>query len=306
MHRSGTSLLTYLLHRLGGALPKDLIGPGAGNPWGHWESRALVDINDDVLKMLGQRWDDPRPIDSAWFNSRDAALVVCRIAEAIHYAYGDEPLLLIKDPRICRLTPLYLSALSMLDIEPAIVLQLRPCEEVISSLIDRDSLSADLSEQLWIRSVIEAERVTRAYRRAWVTFDQLFADWQEVACHIADRLELEWVSVSEDKISEIDNFIDPVKRYRTPGTSVAEKQSTWLTQSVWNAVQQAISGEELAARKSFDLLAAALQDFDRLYGRSLSRISASYEAKLAAIYGSTSWQLTKPLRSMKVRMFKSR
>jgi len=33
MHRSGTSLLTYLLHTLGATLPEEVVGPACGNPW---------------------------------------------------------------------------------------------------------------------------------------------------------------------------------------------------------------------------------------------------------------------------------
>src|SRR6478736_1242432 len=67
MSRSGTSLLTHLLHTLGARLPADLICADHGNPRGHWEPRALVAINDAILLTLDRRWDDPRPITEAWF-----------------------------------------------------------------------------------------------------------------------------------------------------------------------------------------------------------------------------------------------
>jgi hypothetical protein len=59
--RSGTSVLSRLLHALGAAAPKTVMGAGHGNPMGHWEPQALVTLNDDILAGLGMRWSDPRP-----------------------------------------------------------------------------------------------------------------------------------------------------------------------------------------------------------------------------------------------------
>jgi hypothetical protein len=49
MSRSGTSLITHILHTPGATLPNDLIGPDRDNSFGHWEPRAMVDINSRIL-----------------------------------------------------------------------------------------------------------------------------------------------------------------------------------------------------------------------------------------------------------------
>src|SRR5262245_44545850 len=49
VHRSGTSSLTHLLSLLGAKLPERLLGPGHGNPLGHWESAQLMQINEEIL-----------------------------------------------------------------------------------------------------------------------------------------------------------------------------------------------------------------------------------------------------------------
>jgi hypothetical protein len=83
MSRSGTSLVTHILHTLGARLPADLIGATHGNPLGHWEPRALVAINDAILLKLKRRWDDPRPIPDAWFRGREAYGFLQRIMAEI-------------------------------------------------------------------------------------------------------------------------------------------------------------------------------------------------------------------------------
>ena len=122
MSRSGTSLIAQILHTLGATLPDDVIGPDRGNPAGHWEPRALVEINDQILSHVGLAWDDPRPLPDGWVCSLEAHGFALRIKAQIERDYAGSRLLLIKDPRLCRLLPLYCDALDMLDIEPSILL----------------------------------------------------------------------------------------------------------------------------------------------------------------------------------------
>jgi GT2 family glycosyltransferase/glycosyltransferase involved in cell wall biosynthesis len=60
-HRSGTSMLTRLLHGCGLYVgPKDaLMPPQADNPDGFWEHLGFVALNDELLDALGGAWDLP-------------------------------------------------------------------------------------------------------------------------------------------------------------------------------------------------------------------------------------------------------
>src|SRR5215475_3493694 len=60
-HRSGTSMLTRLLHACGLYLgPKDELMPAqADNPDGFWEHLRFVALNDELLSELGGAWDLP-------------------------------------------------------------------------------------------------------------------------------------------------------------------------------------------------------------------------------------------------------
>ena len=109
--RSGTSVLSCLLHALGASVPELLLGPAHGNPTGHWEPKALVTLNEEILAAMGMSWRDPRPIPSAWFYSSPAHDFLCRITHQIQSDFGTSPLIVIKDPRLARLLPLYLKVL---------------------------------------------------------------------------------------------------------------------------------------------------------------------------------------------------
>lgn len=61
MHRSATSLIAKSLHIAGCSMGDDLLGPSASNPWGHWEDKDFLHLNDRILGAAGGSWDKPPP-----------------------------------------------------------------------------------------------------------------------------------------------------------------------------------------------------------------------------------------------------
>jgi hypothetical protein len=297
MHRSGTSLLAWLLHQAGAELPKDVLGPGPGNPCGHWEPINLVGINDEVFRSLNTRWDDVRPIRTSWFQSEPAASFVERIRRQIASDYGASDLLLIKDPRICRLLPLYLAALGALQIEPLIILQLRPAHQVIESLANRDGLERELSALLWVRSILEAERCSRGCRRVWMTLDAIVASPGVALEHIAAKLGVCWPNFRQSVNVDFDRISAARRSDETahPAPEVAQ----WLVPQVWTAVEHALSGDERRAESDFDTLRLALDDMDQMYATCFRKLYAEKEVLLGTVLRSTSWRITAPLRALK-------
>jgi hypothetical protein len=289
MSRSGTSLLTNVLHTLGATLPHDLVGAGHGNPRGHFEPQALVALNDRILESLDRRWDDPRPIAASWFRSRSAYQFLQLIIAQIQSSYGDAPLLLIKDPRLCRLLPLYVDALDVLDIEPLVILQVRPVAEVVQSLVDRDDMQPRLAESLWLRSVIEAEWLSRNCRRVWVSMTEMISDWPDMVCRIAEGLHLDWPVNLQKASGEIASLLKPRLCHRVVSTT-CERNVHQFCNNVWIAAEHGLAGDEPAARAAFDLVRGALNDLDRMY--------EPYMLVLAAMQASLSWRLTAPLRAL--------
>lgn len=264
MSRSGTSLLTHVLHVLGATLPNDMLGAGPGNPFGHFEPRALIELNDEILKSLDRSWDDPRPIPARWFRSPPAYRFMRRIADRIRQDYGDAPILVIKDPRLCRLAPLYFDALDVMDIEPLVVLQVRPVAEVVRSLADRDGMQPGLVEFLWLRSVLEAEVHSRSCQRVWCSMGGMMTDWPDMVRRITDGLGLEWPMERHEAISEIGPLLKPRLCHGT-GSEPFEATMPRLSTATWAAVEQGLAGDEAAARAAFDAVRAVLTDLDKMH-----------------------------------------
>jgi predicted O-methyltransferase YrrM len=264
VHRSGTSCLAHLLHVLGAKLPAQVIGPGHGNSLGHWEPMRLMRINKEILSAIGRTWYDPRPIPPSWFRSKEAYVFHERLVAEIALGYEVAPLILIKDPRICRLLPLYLDVLDALEIEPLIILPIRHPGEVIRSIHERDHIDPSIVDLLWLRSLVEAEEASRTCARVWISFDQLLDDWEATVRSIADQLGIVWPNGPQTVASVAASIV----RRRHQHYRMADDPTPFLpaplTIHAWQAAQQGLNGNEEAARAAFDRIRASITEVDHL------------------------------------------
>jgi hypothetical protein len=264
MHRSGTSALARLINVLGAELPEELYPPEHGNPLGHWESLHLLKLNDEMLAFIGRDSADPRPIPRQWFRSRAAYLFQKRLGNTIASAHGDAPLILIKDPRICRLAPLYLEALDSIGIEPLIIIPIRHPAEVIRSFEERNEIDPLTVELVWLRHLLEAEEATRACPRVWTSYDHLLENWETTAQSIAQGLGVIWPNTLEKVAAEVPKFLRSRHRHYNVAYDPTPPALGPLTLRVWQAAQLGFEGDETAARALFDEIRAGVTELDRL------------------------------------------
>jgi hypothetical protein len=169
-----------------------------------------------------------------------------------------------------------------------VVLQVRPGEEVVDSLVRRDGMDPELGALLWARSVIEAEQWSRSCRRCWITLAALAGDQEAALQSIACGLGLAWPAASATL---------PVDGRKSRGAPVARRGASWLLRSVWAAVQEAVLADDGRSRARFDALRAMLREMDAMQIRSFARAHAARDAMLEAMLRSTSWRITAPLRA---------
>ena len=185
MHRSGTSALAGALHALGFGLPDNLLPPAPDNPGGYFESKTLTRLNEEILVAAGTSWHDPSPIPPEWFESAAALAFRERAAALVEKALAASPMIVLKDPRLCRLLPFWRACLTELEVAFGAVLILRDPREVARSLQLRvlneltrpgGPLSIARAHWLWLRYVLEAEHGSRDLPRALLTYEMLLAD----------------------------------------------------------------------------------------------------------------------------------
>jgi len=176
MHRSGTSALTGALALRGIHLGSDLMPPAAENPKGFWEHMGVVNIHEQLLDALGLAWNDPRPLPDHWLDHPATAQARKQLRALLEAEFLPHPVWGIKDPRLCRLLPLWRPLLEELGVTPHAVIIARDPREVADSLQKRNQWPPELARELWLRHLADAIHGSHELPRCVLTYSRLLAD----------------------------------------------------------------------------------------------------------------------------------
>jgi hypothetical protein len=207
MHRSGTSAVAGVVNALGAAVPKTLPKPDYWNKRGYFESVPFIVALDELLASAGSSWDDWRQFDPQWFHSSEAERHRRKIKALLIDEFGDEPLICLKNPRICRLVPFIWSVLTELGFACYALLPVRNPLEVAQSLKRRDKFSLPKSISLWLRHVLDAEHRSRGMPRRFLTYEGLLSDWRSQIDRATATMGVIWPKRSGTSEIEIDRFL---------------------------------------------------------------------------------------------------
>jgi hypothetical protein len=138
MRRGATSAMAGIVNLLGAALGGRLVPASPDNERGYWEHIEVATLNELALGTMGLSWKDTRPLPTEWCMSdsiREIRRVLILILER---DFAGSPLWALKDPRLCRLIPMWQGVFDALECEPMYIVMLRNPEEVWRSLVARD------------------------------------------------------------------------------------------------------------------------------------------------------------------------
>jgi hypothetical protein len=213
MHRSGTSALGGVVNALGAAAPKTLMPPQADNPRGFFESAALADAHDALLASAGSSWHDWRQFDPRWLLSAAAEQHRHTVRALLVEEFGNEALIFVKDPRICRFLPFTLPVLAELNISPVAFLPVRNPLEVAYSLQRRNGFTLSKSLLLWLRHVLDAEFHSRQLPRYVLPYEKFLTDWRYYIDRAAATTGVVWPKRSDGADLAIEQFLAPELRH---------------------------------------------------------------------------------------------
>jgi hypothetical protein len=131
MHKSGTSVVAAIIGTLGINMGKELLGPDASNPTGHYEDMDFLQLNERILEASGGSWLEPPSRTAVIKNRRRFGGEISRLVaerSATHTDWG------WKDPRTVITLDLFLPFLP----NPRLVVVRRDPGEVAQSLLRRD------------------------------------------------------------------------------------------------------------------------------------------------------------------------
>ena len=210
--RSGTSLFSGIMKRLGYTVPGPEVPADETNPRGFAESQWVVDFHTRLLRRAGVQLADARP--SAWARTARVGLEPAVVAELRGWLAGQLSLsghLIVKDPRISWFAPLWRRCAGELDAAPRFVTMLRhPAAVIESKQRWYGGRQGDISRAAgWLNQTLFTERATRESPRVFVRYDDLLEDWTNAVSSAAEALDLGLVrSASPTAMRTVHEFVD--------------------------------------------------------------------------------------------------
>ena len=264
MHRSGTSSLAGAIAKLGAVAPRTLMPDHPDNPKGYWESEVLVNLSDRILTSGGSSWSDWRPFNPDWSQSPDGIALTKTLSPAIKKEFGGAPLIVFKDPRMCRIFPVWAAALKSAGYQARVLTPLRSPIEVAASLHSRDGFTVAHGMMIWLRNVLDAELASRDTPRRFVLWRDVLTDWR---VHLIEALNGIGVTAprrSDLADAEVDDFLDT--RLRRQAREILSTTPVWVGQT-WSALQQLqASPMAIEAMATLDAVRAEFDDATRIFG----------------------------------------
>lgn len=237
MHRSGTSAVARVVNLLGVDFGHSFIlADPDTNAKGFWEHLGIVEFHDRLLATLNSGWDDPRPLPPEWCNEPEIRPYRQELAALLSRDFGASRLWGIKDPRLCRLLPLWREVLAEIQVPPSYLLVVRHPAEVASSLTRRDGLTAVHGVWLWLEHLYETLRATSDSPRLVVIYERLLGDWRGTADLIAQQLGIEWPAPLQQAEHQIEQFLDRSLRHHHSTKSQSMERPIALAQAAYEAV----------------------------------------------------------------------
>ncbi len=293
MHRSGTSAFSGMLQLLGVDMGPSLVAAKEANAAGYWEHQDIVNAHEQLLVALHSSWDDYRNLPHEWWKAEKAAPFRSHISDILARDFSGRPVWGIKDPRMCRLLPLWHDLLADIA-SPFYILVVRHPLETVRSLEKRDGFSTEKSQLLWLRHTLDAEIHTRGRERAIVIFDEFLSDPIATLRKVQQAMGQEWPISIETASADLERFADPGKRHHRVDSGQPSGLSPWLIDAFDAMRRGASAGDE-----------AMVSAIDPVH-RTLREAAAIYEPLMAAQEPELHRQLDRLQEEFAVRLSQTR
>ncbi len=156
MHRSGTSMVAGILHKLGVHMGDEMLGKNKSNPTGHFEDVEFFTLSERILKAAGGKWQNPPQKEKILKAGKKFSEEIKHIIEkkSKRKIWG------WKDPRTCLTIDLFYPFLK----NPYFVVVRREIEGIARSLEKRGDMCFEEGKKLAKRYIEDMERFLSEYK----------------------------------------------------------------------------------------------------------------------------------------------
>jgi hypothetical protein len=262
MGRSGTSAIAGALRLMHVDLGSNLIDPDELNPTGYFEDASVITINRSLLCAIQSYEGDFKCLDHVDWNAPSIIGHRQPITEVLYREFRHSALFAIKDPRLCRVWPVWARAVADAGWSLRYILPLRHPIEVVQSL---QSLGTSTNYGLlwWASHTLDAEWHSRGAPRCIVAYRELLENPRTTMDQIGAALTLVWPASPEEAEGALNAFLDRSLRHFSDAAQAereeADQEILGLVESVYTAM---LGGGEVT---QMDALRAAFADLARRY-----------------------------------------
>lgn len=278
MHRSGTSATAGALHHLGVTLGDKLMAGAEDNPKGYFEHEGVVAIHDLLLRQLGSWWSDPRPLPQGWLGLPDTRRAEDALVALVREDFALASVWAVKDPRVCRLLPLWRRCLERIGVAAGVLHVVRSPPEVAASLRARDGFDIALGELLWLQHVVAAIRDSQGMPRAIVLYDELLANPADVMRKAIEELLTTLPMARSEHPALLADFVDATHRHHTASAMSGTSQVSILAAELFGTYEAVAAG-----RAEWSDLDAHCDRFDELWAGMAPFVGAMANAMFPAL-----------------------
>ncbi len=269
MHRSGTSAVARGLQALSVYLGSDFLDAQPENPTGYWEDKRIVELDERVLKALGIKWDDVRPIDREEFARWRFWRLRSETSRYLRRRFLPHALWGFKDPRTIRLLPFWRRVLRDSRVDDAYLLVIRNPSSVAASLFARQAMDAETAWRLWLVYMVPFLDELAGKPLVVVDYDLLMLEPRGQLERIARKFAIRHDQV---RTTEVETFVSQFLDAKLRHTVFALADIDASTDAA------------LLTRDAYALLLELAQDrreVDRGFWSAWKRIQASCRTRLA-------------------------
>jgi len=192
-------MVAHVLQLMGLEFGRDLL-PACAHP-------HVSQIHDTLLRDLGRSWRDLRPLPEHWIDSEPALQARHALGAVIADETEQTRLWGVKDPRLCRLLPLWERAVEDVGAVPGVVIVLRSPHEAASTLAVRDGVSRPSAVALYVDHLLQALADSEEIPRTLLSQESLLRGWRKTLEHAEADLDIRWPHRASPPEAEIEKAI---------------------------------------------------------------------------------------------------
>lgn len=256
MHRSGTSLCSNILSALGIDMA-DERGENRGNELGHWERWEIMRFQDEILACLDRVYFSSQhdfPFRPGWWAEPTIRTIATRLEQFVAEKIAAPSSFGFKDPRTCKLIPIWKRIFANLNLQPRFVICLRNPAEVAASLKARDGLDPSIGEFRCLDYIVDCFRYTADQPTIVIEYDEWFDNRTATLKRLQDFLALPVPQNQDDIELAVDHLVRSDLRHQRHGDAARQpliRYGYHLAREAWKSPE----GREKLQRFTSDFLA---------------------------------------------------